>query len=279
MATARLARLVLGGADGGPLRVDVRTGAAPGEARPAVVICHGFKGFKDWGFFPRLAERLALAGFTAVSFNFSGSGVGEDSETFSELDRWGHQTLSGDLTDIGTVVNHVAGEGASWVGLLGHSRGGGLAILHAAKDPRVRALVTWAAVAQFLRWPEEEIRRWRAEGKIDVVNLRTGQILPVYRDLLDDVEANREQLDVVGAAARLAIPWLLVHGTGDETVPVDDARRLDRASSSQAKELLLVDGAGHTFGARHPWAGSTPELDRVMERTVRFFAHARVAAS
>ena len=70
MATPRLAKVRLGAADGGPLRVDVRTGARPGEARPAVVICHGFKGFKDWGFFPKLSERLAVAGFTALSFNF-----------------------------------------------------------------------------------------------------------------------------------------------------------------------------------------------------------------
>ena len=45
---------------------------------------HGFKGFKDWGFFPHLADRLARAGLVAVSFNFSGSGVGPDGET-SEL--------------------------------------------------------------------------------------------------------------------------------------------------------------------------------------------------
>ena len=81
MATPSKTSFRLTGADGGPLRGDIRTA---GGARPAVVICHCFKGFKDWGFFPPLADRLARAGFTAVSFNFSGAGVGEDGESFSE---------------------------------------------------------------------------------------------------------------------------------------------------------------------------------------------------
>lgn len=263
------------GADGGPLRVDVRSGAKPGEARPAVVICHGFKGFKDWGFFPRAAERLAMAGFTAVSFNFSGSGVGEDGESFSEPERWGHQTLTGDLADLAAVVDDAVARGAPWVGLLGHSRGGGTAVLHAARDERVKALVTWAAVSHFARWPDEDLERWRRDGKIDVVNLRTGQVLPIFLDLLRDLERNGESaLDIVGAASRLAIPWLIVHGTADESVPFDDGERLHRAARPESSRLLRIDGAGHTFGVRHPWAGGTPEFDQVLERTVAFFAAA-----
>ena len=73
MATPTLSRHELDGTLG-PIFVDVRAGgrAAP---RPAVVIVHGFKGFKDWGFFPLVAQRLAAAGHAAVSFNFTGSGV------------------------------------------------------------------------------------------------------------------------------------------------------------------------------------------------------------
>lgn len=277
MATPRLAPVRLLGCDGGPLRMDVRSAARPGEPRPAIVVCHGFKGFKDWGFFPQAAGRLALAGFTAVSFNFSGSGVGEDGESFDEPERWGRQTVSGDLADLATVVDYVVAQGAPWVGLLGHSRGGATALLQAARDGRVRALVTWAAVCRFLRWPEDEVDRWRRDGKLDVVNLRTGQVLPVFRDLLDDLEAHEGgTLSILDAAARVRIPWLIVHGTEDETVPVDDARRLGAASRSGANrgELMLVEGAGHTFGVRHPWAGTTPEFDRTLSRTVEFFSAA-----
>jgi len=257
--------------------VDLRSGAAPGEARPAIVICHGFKGFKDWGFFPRAGERLARAGFTAVSFNFSGSGVGEDGESFDELERWRRQTIRGDLADLATVVGYVADAGAPWIGLLGHSRGGATALVHAAGDARVRALVTWAAVCRYLRWPEDEIERWRRDGRLDVVNSRTGQVLPVGRELLDDLEAGAGgRLDVLAAAERLRVPWLVVHGTDDETVPPDDARRLSASSLAAGgrAEALLVTHTGHTFGVRHPWAGSSPAFDEVLARTVEFFSAA-----
>ena len=272
MATPRLAKLELVAADGGPLRVDVRTGARPGEVRPTVVILHGFKGFKDWGYFPKLAERLALAGFTAVSFNFSGSGVG-DGEEFNEPDRWYRQRPSVDLEDVRIVVDHVASAGAPRIGLVGHSRGGGLGILHAARDPRIGALVTWAAVDHFLRWPGDVVERWRQLGTVDVVNQRTGQVLTIGRDALDDWDRHHDgALDILAAAGRLRVPWLLVHGSADATVPVEVVAELEARCATQAPETLVMDGANHVFGARHPWAGSTPDLDVVFERTVAFLA-------
>ncbi len=274
MSTPRLARVLLRGCDGGPLRVDVRTGARAGESRPAVVICHGFKGFKDWGFFPRAAERLAQAGFTAVTFNFSGSGVGADGQSFSELDRWGAQTVSGDLADLAAVVDHVALTGAPWIGLLGHSRGGGTAVLHAARDSRIKALVTWAAVSRYRWWSEEEAAAWRRDGRIDVQNSRTGEVLPIGTGLLDDVEAGEDgPMDIVAAASRVRAPWLIVHGDADESVGADHARRLQRAAP-EGTRLLSVEGAGHTFGIRHPWSGSSPAFDRVLEETVGFLSSA-----
>ena len=76
------------------------------------------------------------------------------------------------------------------LGLLGHSRGGGIAVLHAAGDPRVRALVTWAAISTVERWPSAVQAAWRAAGVLDQENARTGQILPLYADVLDDIDAN-----------------------------------------------------------------------------------------
>jgi hypothetical protein len=55
-------------------------------------------------------------------------------------------------------------------------------------------------------------------------------------------------------------------------VPVEDAHHLMNASGRPTTELLLIKGAGHTFGAVHPWQGSTPALDQVFDATLRFFA-------
>jgi dienelactone hydrolase len=278
MATPVLTRFELVGADGGPLRGEVR---APGRngARPAVVICHGFKGFKDWGSFPHLADRLARGGITAVSFNFSGSGVGPDGETFSEPERFGHATLGKDLEDLagvlgalrgGTLVPGLAPPAA--VGLFGHSRGGGIAILHTAHDSGVRALVTWSAVGAALRWGPETIAKWRREGRIDITNTRTGDVLPLYIDALDEIEADRAgRLDIGQAAAAVRAPWLIVHGAADESVPLKEGQFLWEQSARRA-ELLVVPHGSHTFGARHPWAGMTEELAQAMDATVSWFA-------
>ena len=274
MATPTLTKHLLPG-QLGPLFVDVRAGGRD-SPRPAVVIIHGFKGFKDWGMFPPFAERLSRAGFTAVTFNVSGSGVDDDGQTVWP-ERFGHNTFTLELQDIAAVVDSlIAGQlgtpPPTHLGLMGHSRGGGTVVLHAARDPRVRALVTWASISHVDRMPEMK-EEWRAKGRIDVVNSRTHQVLPLYTDLLDDVERNREgSLHILTAAERLTVPWLIVHGTEDPTVPVAEAERLSQANRKDSTVLDLVAGAGHTFGAAHPLQAMTPHLERVLGESVAFFS-------
>jgi dienelactone hydrolase len=279
MATVKTTTFELVGADGGPLRGDVRTQSG-GEARPAAVICHGFKGFKDWGFFPKLADRLAHAGLTATSFNFTGSGIGPDGESFSEPERFGRATFSKDLEDIDTVCRALAaGALADGVapptklGLFGHSRGGGMAVVHTANNHDVAALTTWAGIGHVRRWPEEVVAQWRREGRIDVPNARTGDILSLYTDVLDDIERHEDgSLDLLDAASRVRVPWLIMHGDEDETVSVAEARSLHEAATGDQVRLHVIPGGSHTMGSGHPWSGSTPELDLAMGETVAWFA-------
>ena len=273
MATPTLTRHRVPGILGDVL-VDVRAGGRD-SPRPAVVVVHGFKGFKDWGLWPPLAERLARAGLSAVTLNFSGSGV-DDTGEFVFPERFGHNTFSAELQDLRRVMDALVGgelgvAPPSSVGLLGHSRGGGISVLHAAADGRVRALVTWAAISTVQRWLPAERAAWRAAGVNQVKNARTGQILPQYVDLLDDVESNVAALDIEAAAGRVAIPWLIVHGSEDEAVSLLEGERLARAAPQATTRFIPVEGAGHTFGAAHPWRGATPELERVIGETIAFF--------
>ena len=260
----------------GQLDVDVRAGGRT-SPRPAIVVIHGFKGFKDWGMFPPAADRMAQAGFTVVTFNLSGSGVDAQGE-FTQSELFGSNTYSAELDDVARVVDALGrGElgttAPSAVGLLGHSRGGGDAVLHAAQDPRIRALVTWSAISTVDRWPRETRDRWRRDGVLEVVNARTGQVLPLYTGLLDDVEEHgAARLAIEAAAGRVAAPWLIVHGTADESVPFDEAERLRAASGAPVTELLTVEGAGHTFGTVHPWAGMPSDFERVLRATTTWFA-------
>jgi dienelactone hydrolase len=247
------------------------------DARQGVILCHGFKGFARWAFFPHLADRLAARGLAVVSFDFSGSGVGVDRETFTELDAFAQNSYTRELADLGVVERLARARG--WVrdgyGLFGHSRGGGVAVLHAGHAgplaPAVGALVTWAAIAAVGRWSAPERERWRAEGQLAVLNSRTGQLLRLDVAALDEAEQLRgSTLDITAAAARVRAPWLIVHGTADETVSVDDARVLHTAAAERA-ELLLLDGATHTFDARHPMGSPPPAADEAIRATTDFF--------
>ena len=261
----------LKGSDGRPVRGDVHRAAS---ATTGIVLCHGFKGFGRFSFFPYLAEQLADAGFNAVSFDFSGSGVGEDRERFTEQDAFYSNTFTKELHDLEAVIAEATRRGwiGSRFGLFGFSRGGGIVILRAARDERVGALVTWSSISTINRWPAEEIDAWRERGYAEVTNSRTGDVLRVGTALIDEIEHAEERgLDIQEAAARVKAPWLIVHGTSDETVNMHEARQLHSASGNRA-ELALVERANHGYNAKHGVAVVTPELDSATKRTVRFFS-------
>ena len=255
------------------IRGDIRVPEGP-PSRTAVIVVHGFKGFKDWGFFPHACRHLAAAGHAVVSFNFSRNGVGAALADFDELEKFGANTLGIEQDELLMVVDEVIDGGLlsrrpDHVGLLGHSRGGAQSVLAAARDRRIASLVTWAAVSDFDRWSAETKAQWRAEGRTWIMNQRTGQQMPLDVTLLEDFEANRDRLDVRAAARGVAVPWLIVHGEDDLTVPVAEGEALARLSDRA--RVLRIDGAGHTFEARHPFVASTPELDRALEATVSHF--------
>ena len=265
-------RLTPPGAD---LRGDYWMSAAAAEDA-ALVVCHGFKGFKDWGFFPWLCEQLAArTGIAVVSFNFDGSGVRE--WDFDDLEAFSRNTFSRELWDLEAILDGLAAgrlgdlevAPASRFGLLGHSRGGATCILKAGLRSQVRGLVTWASIASVTRY-EGFAARWDAGETVIIPNARTKQDMPLERNVLDDVRANRERLDVLGSAASLRIPMAVVHGTADESVPFSDARRIVEAARDRAR-LVGVEGATHTFQAGHPFAGPTPELETATEASVELF--------
>jgi uncharacterized protein len=253
----------------GPIRGDIYRDTA---AREGVIICHGFKGFARWGFFPFLARRIAAAGMNAIAFDFSGSGMGEDRETATQEDLFTKNNFSAELKDLDSVITfarkkQLLGERH---GLFGHSRGGGVAILRAATDPDVGALVTWASVAHVKRWDKAEADAWRQRGYTEIANSRTGQVMKLGTALLDDVEANeRGSLDIEAAAKKITAPWLIFHGAADETVDQDEAKRLHEWSGHSKLNILP---SNHAFEARHPLLEVSPSLEEATAETVLFFS-------
>ncbi len=240
----------------------------------SVIICHGFKGFAHWAFFPYLARALAEDGLTAITFDFSGSGIGPDRESFTESAAFAGNTFSKDLEDLDLVEDYARRK--KWIdgkfGLFGHSRGGGMAILFtAAEGSNLNSLVTWSAISYPNRWSPEDVLTWRKRGYAEITNSRTGQVMRLETDLLDDVELyGKTKLNIEGAAAKIRVPWLIVHGTGDETVPSSEAEHLHSLSKG-VSTLRLIEAGNHGFDAKHPLTYAPPILEKVVRETVKFF--------
>ncbi len=245
----------------------------PNRARGLVIMLHGFKGFKEWSFFPWLSEQLSHVRIATCRFDFSGSGIGEVEEEFGRLDLFANDTYSAQLEDLRAVDGYLTGLdeiGDLPRSIFGHSRGAAIAILGAAQCAGIRSVGTWSGIATADRWDEPTKEIWRRGGRLEVTNGRTGQSMPLSTRLLDDYEANRDRLDILAAASTLELPLLVVHGDTDETVNVNEGRQLSQAAPNS--NFVMIGGASHTFGAIHPLIHVSNELQMAAEVTTRFFA-------
>ncbi len=273
----------LTGAEGAPIRGDLYL---PDAARaPLVIVIHGFKGFKDWGFFPWLGAHLAQAGLAAACINLSHCGVGDNPETFERLDLFERDTWSKRLHDTRQVIeaarhNLLSDKGEpnpGRLGLLGHSMGGAAALLAATEDPGVRSIATLAGVAYANRIPEDIAReQLRHLGHVAIKNSRTGQVMRIGREFFEEIWADPQRYDTLAAASRVSAPWLIVHGADDATVPLAEAHELLQAANAGPHEgenvrMLTLDGTGHTFDASHPFSTPSVNLERAADAVVSHF--------
>ena len=251
-----------------PIRGDFDVHEKP---RALVVIVHGFKGFKDWGFFPWLSQRLMSHRLAVCRFNMSRCGIGDDPESFDRLDLFEHDTYSIELADLRIAVQHAQQRFPDLpTFLLGHSRGGGVAILGAADVPNLHGVIAWSPISRCDNWDASTLRDWQERGVTEVVNQRTKQVMRISRDVMDDFEANRERLDIVRAAENLNVPLLVIHGARDESVPIESGRLL--ASRASDASMLEIARASHTFNAIHPLVHVPFELVVAAEASAHFAA-------
>ncbi len=261
------------------LNIDLRFDESVKKKLPLLVICHGFKGFKDWGCFPYLAERFAGAGFFTVTFNFSLNGTENSKDRpvdFDRLDLFALNTFSAELDDLGEVLDFLESGKEKYnydfnnLTLLGHSRGGGIAILKTREDRRVKRLITLASVSEFDRYGEETKRTWKERGYLEALNTRTNQRMRMNVSLLEDLEKNRERLSIKKAVSKIEVPVFIIHGTEDMAVGKEEAEELYELCDKSLSKLLILERTGHTFGAVHPFAGTTGALEKVIDEAIGF---------
>ena len=249
--------------------------------KPLVIFCHGYKGYKDWGAFDLMSSSFLEAGIALLKFNFShNGGTPEQPIDFPDLEAFGNNNYMIELDDLESVINWVSTAeefkdeiDINNIILIGHSRGGTIAILKASEDARIKKLVTWAAVCDLNRSMFEqgaELEQWKKDGVCYIVNGRTKQKMPHYIQFYHNYSKNKERLDVKKAVKQLSIPQLIVHGEGDLAVPLIHAENLHQWNP--ASELMLLPEANHVFGTSQPWLeDKLPEdFSIVLKKTIDF---------
>lgn len=212
-----------------------RPPAATDEARRALLVCHGFPTGPRWAessgrTYPEFADRLAEeAGWVVMAFNFRGTGESE-----------GDFSLGGWMADIRAAIDHLLAEddvGGVW--LVGFRTGGALAVCTAGEDERVRGVASFAAPADFSDWTADPRRFLETARELGVI--RTPGFPPDFERWARELAEIRPVALIGKVPPR---PLLIVHGSLDDVVSLDDARVLADAADNEA-ELRVITGARH----------------------------------
>ncbi len=244
-----------------------------------LIFVHGFKGFKDWGFFPYSALYFADRGFNCFTFNFSHNGIGDIKDEFTRLDKFAKNTVSRDVYELKELVSGIKNGffGKEFIGgklgIIGHSRGGAtVAALHNLVEPGFSAAALWASVAKLNRYSERQKEEWKKAGYFEILNTRTNQVMRLNAELLYDIEENSDALlNIEKGIKNIKCPLFIAHGGQDLTVPIEEADILYGWSDKEKTELFKLPTAGHTFDVVHPFTGTNEKLERLLENTYRFF--------
>jgi len=250
----------------------------PSEASlPLVLILHGFKGFRNWGFFPLAAQALAAQGLIVARMDTSLNGMQGSNDRVVSLDDFARNTISAEVRDVHTCIEALVDElGDAWNGtvhLVGHSRGGGTAHIVGREllgseggSYRLGRIAVWNTIAEWQRWTPRQREAWLKAGHIDMENTRTGQTLQMNSSYLVDVEDNADRFNILEASRLLRGRALYIHAEQDVTVPLRECEGLVRAVGCE-DQLVTIPHTGHTFGMTHPIERVTSAFVSVIEQT------------
>ena len=206
----------------------------PGNATyPAIIMVHGNGYNRDDPTIGTLdiAAQLVESGYSVLMFDLRGYGESDGS-------RVGGGYL--EKRDLEGAVAYVKSRGFDRVGVIGFSLGAVTALLAAAEDQDINAVVSDSSFADLndIMKPEFEKRTHGAP----LIFLRP--ILFMIKVLYGvDFAAIRPVAVVSEISPR---PILFIHGSLDATIPVSHASRLFEAAQNPQDELWIVPEAGHT---------------------------------
>ena len=249
--------------------------------KPIVVFCHGYKGFKDWGSWNLVANAFMEANMFFVKFNFShNGGTVSNPIDFPNLEAFAENNYTKELDDLDAVISHLTAVDFKYkneintnnIIVIGHSRGGGISIIKAGEDSRIKKLITWASVCDFSKRTSTigDLENWRKTGVKYVLNGRTNQKMPHNFQFYEDFKANENRLNIKKAAKKIKIPFLIIHAKDDPSVKYNEAKALHLWNKNS--ELISIKDSDHVFGAKQPWLYSymPNALKIVVEKSILF---------
>lgn len=231
-----------------------------GLPHPAIIVSHGFRGHKDWAFWPEVTSRLAEEGFYTVSYNFSRVSAKEDG--LEEGAVAAASTFSQELDDLDLILEALQGgdlplpyaADKARIGLLGHSRAGGSSIVTAGEHAeQVRALAVWNGGPPPARQPQA------GESELSLLE----------QAVQEDWQQNEQRFNVREVFTGLQLPALIVQGDQDREPLLEQLRHFQEEAPHQ--QYVLLQGADHTFNAVHPYEGATQQLQVALQATIDFF--------
>ncbi|MFP4524698.1 MAG: alpha/beta hydrolase [Candidatus Woesearchaeota archaeon] len=203
------------------------------ETCPSVILCHGFAADKESHFLPALSEALVKEGIAVLRFDCRACGRSEGDE---------HPTYRTMVEDVKAALSFLRGqERITSVGLGGHSMGGTSVIMAASQDGDVGAVVSFGAVADPHRSAKAKREDFVEDG--DGYSLKVGSRTFRFSEAWFTDASKVKPLEAVRS---LSASLLVVHGTADDRVPLDDGKDLF-LKSKLPKSLKMIDGAGHMF--------------------------------
>jgi len=218
----------------------------PDKKQPFLILCHGLPPAtvpqpeaiaetpeeEDGGYAALARQCTTTLGIPSFHFNFRGAG-----ESGGDFDLLG---WSRDLIAFMDYWEQKRGAGQGFT-LWGFSAGGAVSAFVAAADPRVKNLIMAASPVNFKEIFLKEnlselILRFRTTGIIKAPGFP-----PDPRQWLNNIHT----VDPLSHLARFAPrPLLLIHGSGDELIPLNHVFRLYEAAGP-GKELIILPGARH----------------------------------
>lgn len=226
------------------------------------VIIPGFLGYMDWGFYPVLADLLLDKHLAVILFNHSTGGNGTGGRPYSAIEGLRHMTIERDLADVREIFNAISSGGidgfqglkAKPVFLVGHSKGGAVAILSAAGQPSVVGIVSINGASDLLRIPKEKAQEIIERGYQEKLLPGTKITVRVEKDYWEQLLVNPDRYDVFKALDTLSKKILIVQGALDDKVSVAEAQKMHKSAPPDSK-LIIREGIDHNLGYNGLLAG------------------------